>query len=185
VCEPIFNRPLKEISFGILLLRLFQTARRFNMEVQPQLVLLQKTLLNIEGLGRQLYPNLDLWQTAKPYLERWVSERVGIRAFISGFQQNAPHWLERLPKLPDMLYETLEQAQASQAQTKQMAMELQAMRRELRRHHHSLILTVGGGALLFSGATMVSLGTLYVYNVPMIGTVLGAAGIALLLWAWR
>ena len=79
VCEPIFARPLKEIYFGKLLLRLFQTSRRFNVEVQPQLVLLQKTLLNIEGLGRELDPDLDLWQTAKPYLERWMREQVGWR----------------------------------------------------------------------------------------------------------
>ena len=82
VCEPIFARPLKEISFGKLLLRLFQTSRRFNIEVQPQLVLLQKTLLNIEGLGRELDPDLDLWQTAKPYLERWMGEQVGWRGLV-------------------------------------------------------------------------------------------------------
>lgn len=80
VCEPYFDRPLSEISLGQVLLRLFQTSRRFNVEIQPQLVLLQKTLLNVEGLGRQLDPNLDLWKTAKPYLERWMRQRVGIRA---------------------------------------------------------------------------------------------------------
>ncbi len=83
VCEPIFDRPLKEISFGHVLLRLFQTSRRFNVEIQPQLVLLQKTLLNIEGLGRQLDPDLDLWQTAKPFLERWMHEQVGWRGLIN------------------------------------------------------------------------------------------------------
>ena len=82
MCEPIFARPLKEIYFGRLLLRLFQTSRRFNMEIQPQLVLLQKTLLNIEGLGRELDPDLDLWSTAKPYLERWMSEQVGWRGLV-------------------------------------------------------------------------------------------------------
>ena len=82
VCEPIFDRPLKEISFGRVLLRLFQTARRFNLEVQPQLVMLQKTLLNIEGLGRQLDPDLDLWTTAKPYLERWMQEQIGWRGLV-------------------------------------------------------------------------------------------------------
>jgi len=97
VCEPIFERPLKEISFGQLLLRLFQTARRFNMEVQPQLVLLQKTLLNIEGLGRQLYPDLDLWTTAKPFLERWMNEQVGAKAMLRGFKDNLPYIVEKLP----------------------------------------------------------------------------------------
>ena len=93
VCEPIFEKPLHEISFGQLLLRLFQTARRFNMEVQPQLVLLQKTLLNIEGLGRQLYPELDLWDTAKPFLENWMKEQLGFRSFAKQIKHNAPLWI--------------------------------------------------------------------------------------------
>jgi ubiquinone biosynthesis protein len=107
VCEPIFERPLKEISFGQLLLRLFQTARRFNMEVQPQLVLLQKTLFNIEGLGRQLYPDLDLWNTAKPFLERWLKKQLGPRAFLAKVRTYAPYWAEKLPEIPDLIYQTL------------------------------------------------------------------------------
>ncbi len=95
VCEPIFEKPLKDISFGLVLMGLFQTARRFNMEVQPQLVLLQKTLLNIEGLGRQLYPDLDLWQTAQPFLERWMKERMGPKAVWKNIRQQAPDWLEK------------------------------------------------------------------------------------------
>ena len=90
VCEPIFDKPLKDISFGKLLLRLFQTSRRFNMAIQPQLELLQKTLLNIEGLGRDLDPELDLWATAKPFLERWMSEQVGWRALLRQVQEEAP-----------------------------------------------------------------------------------------------
>lgn len=107
VCEPIFERPLKEISFGQLLLRLFQTARRFNMEVQPQLVLLQKTLFNVEGLGRQLYPDLDLWSTAKPFLERWLKKQLGPRAFIRKLREYLPYWAEKLPEIPDLFYQTL------------------------------------------------------------------------------
>lgn len=107
VCEPIFERPLKEISFGQLLLRLFQTARRFNMEVQPQLVLLQKTLFNVEGLGRQLYPDLDLWNTAKPFLERWLKQQLGPRAFVRKLRRYAPYWTEKLPEIPELLYQTL------------------------------------------------------------------------------
>ncbi len=109
VCEPIFEKPLKDISFGMVLLGLFQTARRFNMEVQPQLVLLQKTLLNIEGLGRQLYPDLDLWQTAKPFLENWMQERMGVKAVYRSVKDQAPEWLEKLPHLPQMVYDSLEQ----------------------------------------------------------------------------
>ncbi|MBX9712636.1 MAG: ubiquinone biosynthesis regulatory protein kinase UbiB [Pseudomonadaceae bacterium] len=104
VCEPIFEKPLKDISFGQLLLRLFQTARRFNMEIQPQLVLLQKTLLNIEGLGRQLYPDLDLWNTAQPFLERWMRERISPRSLLRNLQQQA----EQVPHLSQMARDTLE-----------------------------------------------------------------------------
>ena len=107
VCEPIFARPLKEIYFGRLLLRLFQTARRFNMEVQPQLVLLQKTLLNIEGLGRELDPDLDLWRTAKPYLERWMNEQVGWRGLVRTLRQEAPFWAATLPQLPRLVHRAL------------------------------------------------------------------------------
>jgi ubiquinone biosynthesis protein len=104
VCEPIFEKPLKDISFGQVLMRLFQTARRFNMEVQPQLVLLQKTLLNIEGLGRQLYPDLDLWATAQPYLERWMRERVSPKTLFSNLQSQ----VEQLPHMANMTRDLLE-----------------------------------------------------------------------------
>ena len=103
LCAPLFQRPLKEISFGHFILALFQTARRFNMAVQPQLVLLQKTLLNVEGLGRQLYPDLDLWSTAKPFMERWMRERYGAKAFFNALVANAPTLLSELPRLPETL----------------------------------------------------------------------------------
>lgn len=104
VCEPVFDRPLKDISFGKVLLRLFQTSRRFNMEIQPQLVLLQKTLLNIEGLGRQLDPELDLWKTAKPFLERWMNEQVGWRGALLSVKQEAPRWANLVPQLPRLTH---------------------------------------------------------------------------------
>jgi ubiquinone biosynthesis protein len=107
VCEPIFARPLKEIYFGKLLLRLFQTSRRFNVEVQPQLVMLQKTLLNIEGLGRELDPELDLWRTAKPFLERWMSEQIGWRGALRAVRQEAPYWAAMLPQLPRLVHRAL------------------------------------------------------------------------------
>jgi len=107
VCEPIFARPLKEIYFGKLLLRLFQTSRRFNVEVQPQLVMLQKTLLNIEGLGRELDPELDLWQTAKPFLERWMREQVGWRGLVRTIRHEAPFWAATLPQLPRLVHRAL------------------------------------------------------------------------------
>ena len=109
VCEPIFERPLKDISFGQFLLRLFQTARRFNMEVQPQLVLLQKTLLNIEGLGRQLYPDLDLWNTAAPYLEKWMKQRIAPPGIWKNIKQHFPEWLEQSPEVPQLLFDAMNQ----------------------------------------------------------------------------
>jgi ubiquinone biosynthesis protein len=107
VCEPVFDRPLKDISFGRVLLQLFQASRRFNVEIQPQLVLLQKTLLNIEGLGRQLDPELDLWKTAKPFLERWMNEQVGWRALVRNLQTEAPRWAALLPQLPRLAHHAL------------------------------------------------------------------------------
>lgn len=106
VCEPIFEKPLKEISFGEALITLFQTAQRFEMPVQPQLVLLQKTLLNIEGLGRQLYPDLDLWETAHPYLEKWLKERFAPKALWKELKRQAPEWLEKFPEVPHLILET-------------------------------------------------------------------------------
>ncbi len=107
VCEPIFARPISEISFGQLVLRLFQVARRFDMPVQPQLVLLQKTLLNIEGLGRQLYPELDLWETAKPYLERWMRDQVGPSALLKTLSRELPSVMPLIPELPGLVHEWL------------------------------------------------------------------------------
>ena len=109
VCEPMFAKPLKDISFGQVLIGLFQTARRFNMEVQPQLVLLEKTLLNIEGLGRQLYPDLDLWVTAKPFLEKWMSEQVGPKRVMEEVRKQAPQWAGQLPQIPNLIFSALSQ----------------------------------------------------------------------------
>ena len=114
VCEPHFDRPLKDISLGQVLMRLFQTSRRFNVEIQPQLVLLQKTLLNVEGLGRQLDPELDLWSTAKPFLERWMNEQIGWRALAHQLRQEAPRYAQYLPALPRLLHDALK-AQAGAA----------------------------------------------------------------------
>ncbi|MCB1985354.1 MAG: ubiquinone biosynthesis regulatory protein kinase UbiB, partial [Nitrosomonas sp.] len=104
VCEPIFDKPLKEISFGRVLFQLFQTSRQFNVEIQPQLVLLQKTLLNIEGLGRDLDPDLDLWKTAKPFLENWMSEQIGLRGLTSRMQKEAPNWAVIFPQFPRLFH---------------------------------------------------------------------------------
>jgi hypothetical protein len=109
VCEPHFDRPLKEISLGQVLMRLFQTSRRFNVEIQPQLVLLQKTLLNVEGLGRELDPDLDLWSTAKPFLERWMNEQLGWRALVRQLKAEAPRYAQLLPELPRLVHQRLQE----------------------------------------------------------------------------
>jgi ubiquinone biosynthesis protein len=107
VCEPYFDRPLKEISLGLVLMRLFQTSRRFSVEIQPQLVLLQKTLLNIEGLGRQLDPDLDLWNTAKPFLEKWMIDEIGPAKLFAELRKEAPQYAKRFPELPRLFYDFL------------------------------------------------------------------------------
>lgn len=112
VCEPIFDRPLKDIYFGRVLLRLFQASRQFNVEIQPQLVMLQKTLLNVEGLGRDLNPDLDLWKTAKPFLENWMTEQVGIRGLITHLQKEATNWAVILPQFPRLMHYNLDQTRA-------------------------------------------------------------------------
>ncbi len=116
VCEPIFEKPLAEISFAQVLINLFNTARRYNMKVQPQLVLLQKTLLYIEGLGRQLYPQLDLWDTAKPFLENWMKEQISPAKLLKSIQLKAPFWLEKLPEIPELIHQHLSQTKSQQKQ---------------------------------------------------------------------
>ncbi len=144
VCEPIFARPLKEIFFGRLLLRLFQTSRRFNVEIQPQLVLLQKTLLNIEGLGRELDPDLDLWQTAKPFLERWMSEQLGWRGLLRTLRREAPAWSQTLPAIPRLVHRLLAEDRIGQLEAA-----LQRLTEQGRRRNQLLAaLVVVGAALL-------------------------------------
>jgi len=120
VCEPIFNKPIKDISFGVVLLRLFQTARQFNMEIQPQLVLLQKTMLQIEGLGRQLYPELDLWKTAKPVLEEWMRERHDPRTRIKELVEAWPEISDDLAMLPRVLHRALRRVDAEDAAVRRL-----------------------------------------------------------------
>jgi ubiquinone biosynthesis protein len=141
VCEPIFEKPLKDISFGMVLLGLFQTARRFNMVVQPQLILLQKTLLNIEGLGRQLYPELDLWKTGKPYLENWMKERMGVKAMIKNIKQQAPDWIEKLPQIPQLVFDNLQQnRQAGELEYQRMIALQHAQEQRSRNTRRTLLL---------------------------------------------
>ena len=187
VCEPIFERPLAEISFGQLLLRLFQTARRFNMEVQPQLVLLQKTLLNIEGLGRQLYPELDLWQTAKPFLERWMSEQIGTRSFLKRIKANVPKWGETLPQIPGLLHDVLEQAKNGQLRLEGDKEEFRLLREEIRRANQRSFFAILGSALIVSAALLLGLdgnAMRMLWGAPVLSWALGAVGTMMLISNW-
>jgi ubiquinone biosynthesis protein len=154
VCEPIFARPIKDISFGRLLLQLFQTARQFNMEVQPQLVLLQKTLFNIEGLGRRLYPDLDLWVTAKPFLERWMRDQLSPRALLHGLRSEVPKWWARLPRLPGLLHETLQRAHDGELALEWKSGELVRLREQLRASARRNYFAIAGGSLLVTAALL-------------------------------
>lgn len=166
VCEPIWDRPLKEISFGLFLMRLFQTARRFGMEVQPQLVLLQKTLLNIEGLGRQLDDELDLWDTAKPFLEEWMQDRVGFKSLIKNVKANLPYWIEQAPQLPGLLHNSLKRIahnglQVQSTQIAALQAEIQTQNRQQRQRAIGLGLILLGLFLpldfFYSGWTQIAL----------------------------
>ncbi|MGZ5049973.1 MAG: ubiquinone biosynthesis regulatory protein kinase UbiB [Methylobacter sp.] len=154
VCEPIFEKPLKDISFGQLLLRLFQTARRFDMHVQPQLVLLQKTLLNIEGLGRQLYPDLDLWQTAKPFLEKWFHQRVGPKAKIDRIVKQFPEFVEQFPEIPSLIYKALDNAADAKRREEMHNKELMLLRRQMETNHNKTVWAMLVSALVISAAVL-------------------------------
>lgn len=156
VCEPIFEKPLKDISYGHLLLRLFQVARRFNMEVQPQLVLLQKTLLNIEGLGRELYPELDLWKTAKPFIENWFRSEIGLSANLDHLKTQLPEWAQHWPEMPMLIHRSLSEISQGNLHLKIRSEELKAIQEELACQRRQQPLIVGGAALCISASLLVS-----------------------------
>ncbi|MCU7842320.1 MAG: ubiquinone biosynthesis regulatory protein kinase UbiB [Candidatus Thiodiazotropha sp. (ex Monitilora ramsayi)] len=187
VSEPIFEKPLSEISFGHFLLRLFQTARRFDMEVQPQLVLLQKTLLNIEGLGRQLYPQLDLWTTAKPFLERWMSEQIGRRAFVNKLKKNLPALTEHLPDLPNKLNKIIDEAATGRLTIQWKSEELVKLRKEIKHDHRSTVTIISGSAMLLSGTLLLVFGAsalIPATAASLIGGGLGIGGSLVLIRGW-
>jgi len=187
VCEPIFEKPLKEISFGNVLLRLFQTARRFNMEIQPQLVLLQKTLLNIEGLGRQMYPDLDLWQTAKPFLERSMSEQIGVRALVRNLKESVPAMTETLPELPLLAHKLMEQATTGKLRMEWTSVELRSLRDEIKRANHRTINAIVGTGLLLGAAIIYGLdghAPSVIFGAPLLSWLCGGLGVAILAINW-
>ena len=187
VCEPIFEKPLKEISFGNVLLRLFQTARRFNMEVQPQLVLLQKTLLNIEGLGRRLYPELDLWKTAKPFLERTMKEQLGPRSLLRNIKESVPAWSNTMPEIPILAHRLLEQATSGKLQLEWKSGELRRLRKEVRRANRRTISAIVGTGLIVSSAIIYGLdgyAPAMILGAPLLTWLMAGLGVAILVACW-
>jgi len=179
VCDPYFQKPISQISFGQVLLALFNTARQFDMEIQPQLVLLQKTLLNIEGMGRQIYPELDLWETAAPFMERWMSERVGLRGLVRQLSEHGPALIEQLPRLPTVALTAL-QDMASLAQiSKEQTQVLRALQQDINAERRQRRQGRTGGVLLLAAlASLLIPATGYAANEWIIGSsLLGSAGI--------
>ena len=180
VCEPIFDRPLKDISFGRILLRLFEISRRFNMQIQPQLILLQKTLLNIEGLGRDLYPELDIWNTAAPILREWMRERVSLPGLARSLRAQAPELVGAVRALPKFLERVLHDPGTAPSQL--AAAELRELRAELRAAARRREVLMGGGLLLLAGLTWLALAR----GHEWLGWTLLAAGAARLIYGlWK
>jgi len=172
VCEPIFNKPLAEISFAQILIRLFRIAQRFNMEIQPQLLLLHKTLLNIEGLGRELYPELDLWKTAQPVLRQWMDEQVGPRAVLGDLRENLPQLRDALRELPAAIKHLADQAAEGKLRVRAHTPELKLLREQLERQQRQRFLLAVGLTAAISGTLILTLDTM-----PALGWVLIVAGI--------
>ncbi|MEX2515856.1 MAG: ubiquinone biosynthesis regulatory protein kinase UbiB [Gammaproteobacteria bacterium] len=183
VCEPLLERPMREISIGDLLLRLFQTAKQFNMEILPQLLLLQKTLVNVEGLGRDLYPDLDLWKTARPHLDRWMQDRLGVKGLVKATKRNLPLWIDRLPSAPNKALHVLERLHEGKLQFELHARQMDELRDEIRRHSQRTILAVAGSVFVLAAAVMFGLdgGSIDMFaGVPVLSWLLGGTGLALL-----
>ncbi|MGV0034522.1 MAG: 2-polyprenylphenol 6-hydroxylase [Candidatus Azotimanducaceae bacterium WSBS_2022_MAG_OTU7] len=180
VCDPFFQKPIKDISFGTVLLELFDTARKFNMEVQPQLVLLQKTLINIEGMGRQIYPDLDLWETAAPFMEKWMKDRIGIAGLIKRISGNAPRWLDQLPEIPDLAFDAMVEIRDLGAQSRAQVATLTAVRLALQEQaRRAKFQRLGGLALIGALLSFIAPTVGYAAAIdPIIpGSVLGTLGI--------
>ncbi|MEM7541909.1 MAG: ubiquinone biosynthesis regulatory protein kinase UbiB [Pseudomonadota bacterium] len=187
VCEPIFDRPVKEISVGQLLLRLFQTAQRFNMEILPQLLLLQKTLVNLEGIGRQLYPDLDLWAAARPALERFMRDRLGVGRIARSLTRAAPTWAERLPELPGLAFDVLDQIKSGRAEVATNDPALREIRTELRRLQRRLVLAVVGVGFLIGAVVLLGIQSQATYmlgSLPIGVWLFGFVGLLAMLLAW-
>lgn len=188
VCEPLLDRPMREISFGELLQRLFQIARSFNVEIMPQLVMLQKTIINIEGIGRQLYPELDLWKTARPQCERWMEQRIGAKGLIKSAKLNIPKLIDRLPDLPNKAIDVLDRLHDGRLEMENKSKEIHQLREEMKTYNQRTVLAVVGSGFLLSAAIIYALNntTHGVFAaVPIVSWLLGFAGMLLLYLSWQ
>jgi ubiquinone biosynthesis protein len=188
VCEPIFEKPISEISYGHLLLRLFQTARQFDAQVQPQLLLFQKTLLNIEGLGRELYPGLDLWKTAKPYLEKWFADQVGPKAAFNYVKKQAPEWARQIPEIPELAYRLLHNAAKGQLQVSLGNRQMEEIQMKMSRNNRRTIQAMAGAAFIVSASVLTGLSgylTEDAASIPIVAMGCGLSGLVLLGFSFR
>ncbi len=188
VCEPLLDRPMHEISFGELLQRLFQIARSFNVEIMPQLIMLQKTIINIEGIGRQLYPELDLWKTARPQLERWMDERIGLRGMVKNAKINIPKLIDRLPDLPNRAIDVLDRLYEGKIEMENKSKEIHELRQEMQVYNRRTVLAVVGSGFLLSSAIIYALDNAThgeFLSVPIVSWLLGFAGMMLLYMSWQ
>ncbi len=188
VCEPLLDRPMREISFGELLQRLFQIARSFNVEIMPQLIMLQKTIINIEGIGRELYPELDLWKTARPQLERWMDERIGVRGLMKGAKINIPKLIDRLPDFPNKALDVLDQLHEGKIEMENKSKEIHELRQEMKSYNQRTVLAVVGSGFLLSASIIYALdNTIHgdFLSVPIVSWLLGFSGIMMLYLSWQ
>ena len=188
VCEPLLDRPTHEISLGELLQRLFQIARSFDVEILPQLVLLQKTIINIEGIVRQLHPHLDLWETARPEMERWMSERMGVRGLIKGTILNLPRVIERLPELPNRAIDLIDKIYDGKIEMENKSEEIHKLREEMKIYNRKTILSVIGSGLILSSSIIYALNNAThgaMISVPLASWVLGLFGLIFIYISWR
>ncbi|MCG2633995.1 MAG: ubiquinone biosynthesis regulatory protein kinase UbiB [Gammaproteobacteria bacterium] len=187
VCEPIFDKPLAEISLAHVLHQLFQTARRFDMAVQPQLVLLQKTILNIEGIGRQLNPEFDLWKTGKPFFQRWVQNNIGIKAVASELRQRIPNWAQQLPDVPEQILSLLKKADEGQLEIQWRSPQLESLPARIVQLEKRLYGAIIAGSLMIVAALLFGLdrGPAGPHGIPLGSWLSGAGAVLILLFNFR
>tara|TARA_B100001769_G_scaffold266453_1_gene252766 strand:+ start:3213 stop:4868 length:1656 start_codon:yes stop_codon:yes gene_type:complete len=188
VCEPLLDRPIHEISLGELLQRLFEIARSFEVEIMPQLILLQKTIINIEGIGRQLYPELNLWETARPEMERWMKERVSVTAIMKRLMLNLPAVIEKLPELPNKIIDLIDKLHDGKIEMENKSEEIHKLRIDINKHNRRTIMSVIGSGLILSSSIIYALNNTthgIFLTIPSISWILGLFGLIFIYFSWK